>query len=211
MFVPYGHGSHLFQWRGNIWRNSQYPFDRRPHVKFCENCSSKFREEDILNNTNLYMVIAKGQGQTAFPPPPPLPPPTPIPQPSRDKILIVSKNVQTLIIQLFTYFIWKTYDIVDLSINFHWWLQTYENSDATKYANVSHDGYPTLLQAHETQKGKKGKRELILVLFVRLFDLWLFGFVGFLFLLVSGKGCGLWLWHSLDFSLTVFYYFYHIL
>ena len=43
-----------------------------------------------------------------------------------------------------------------------------------------------------------GKRELILVLFVRLFDLCLFGFVGFLFLLVSGKGCGLWLWHSLD-------------
>ena len=36
-----------------------------------------------------------------------------------------------------------------------------------------------------------GKRELLLVLFVRLFDLCLFGFVGFLFLLVSGKGCGL--------------------
>ena len=36
-----------------------------------------------------------------------------------------------------------------------------------------------------------GKRELILVLFVRLFDLCLFGFVGFLFLLVSGNGCGL--------------------
>ena len=36
-----------------------------------------------------------------------------------------------------------------------------------------------------------GKRELILVLFVRLFDLCLFGFVGFLFLLGSGEGCGL--------------------
>ena len=36
-----------------------------------------------------------------------------------------------------------------------------------------------------------GTRELILVLFVRLFDLCLFGFVGFLFLLGSGKGCGL--------------------
>ena len=34
-----------------------------------------------------------------------------------------------------------------------------------------------------------GKRELILVLFVRLFGLCLFGFVGFLFLLGSGKGC----------------------
>ena len=36
-----------------------------------------------------------------------------------------------------------------------------------------------------------GKSKLILVLFVRLFDLRLFGFVCFLFLLVSGKGCGL--------------------
>ena len=36
-----------------------------------------------------------------------------------------------------------------------------------------------------------GKRELILVLFVRLFDLCLFGFVGFLFILESWKGCGL--------------------
>ena len=36
-----------------------------------------------------------------------------------------------------------------------------------------------------------GKRELILVLFVRLIDLCLFGFVGFVFLLVFGKGCGL--------------------
>ena len=34
-----------------------------------------------------------------------------------------------------------------------------------------------------------GKRELILVLFARLFDLCLFGFVSFLFLLGSGKGC----------------------
>ena len=51
-----------------------------------------------------------------------------------------------------------------------------------------------------------GKRELIVVLFVRLFDLYLFGFVDFLFLFVSGKGCGLWLWHSLDFSLTLFSY-----
>ena len=47
-----------------------------------------------------------------------------------------------------------------------------------------------------------GKRELMLMLFVRLLDLCLFGFVGFLFLLVSGKSCGLVLWHSLDFSLT---------
>ena len=47
-----------------------------------------------------------------------------------------------------------------------------------------------------------GKRELFLVLFVRLFDLCLFGFVGFLSLLVFRKGCSLWLCHSLDFSLT---------
>ena len=50
-----------------------------------------------------------------------------------------------------------------------------------------------------------GKRELILVFFVRLFGLCLFRFVGFLFLLGSGKGCGLWLWHSLDFSLSFFF------
>ena len=36
-----------------------------------------------------------------------------------------------------------------------------------------------------------GGRELILVLFVRLFDLRSFSFVCFLLLLVSGKGCGL--------------------
>ena len=36
-----------------------------------------------------------------------------------------------------------------------------------------------------------GKRELILVLFVCLFGLCLFRFLGFLFLLGSGKGCGL--------------------
>ena len=36
-----------------------------------------------------------------------------------------------------------------------------------------------------------GKSELILMLFVRLFDLCLFGLVGFHNLLVSGKGCGL--------------------
>ena len=34
-----------------------------------------------------------------------------------------------------------------------------------------------------------GMRELILVLFIRLFNLCLFGFVGFLFLFMSGKGC----------------------
>ena len=45
------------------------------------------------------------------------------------------------------------------------------------------------------------ERELFLV---RLFCLRMFGFVCFLLLLVSGKGCGLCLWHSLNFSLTVF-------
>ena len=39
--------------------------------------------------------------------------------------------------------------------------------------------------------GGGGERELILVFFVRLFGLCLFRFVGFLFLLGSGKGCGL--------------------
>ena len=30
----------------------------------------------------------------------------------------------------------------------------------------------------------------------------------FLLILVTGKGCGLWLWHSLDFSLTFFFFIY---
>ena len=38
---------------------------------------------------------------------------------------------------------------------------------------------------------RSGKRELIFVLFVLLFNLRVFCFVCFLFLLVSGKGCGL--------------------
>ena len=43
----------------------------------------------------------------------------------------------------------------------------------------------------ELQLPRLGNRELLLVLFVRLFGLCLFGFVGFFFLLGSGKGCGL--------------------
>ena len=60
------------------------------------------------------------------------------------------------------------------------------------------------------QLPRLGKRELIFVLFLRLFDLRLFGFVCFLFLLVSGKGCGLGLWHSLDFSLTFVFHMLHL-
>ena len=40
---------------------------------------------------------------------------------------------------------------------------------------------------------------------ITITSLRLFGFVCFLFLLVSGKGCSLWLLHSLNFSLTFFY------
>ena len=63
-----------------------------------------------------------------------------------------------------------------------------------------------------------GKRELILVLFVRLFGLCLFRFVGFLFLLGSGKGCGLLplgVWEGLWFGIMALpglfsYLFYYI-
>ena len=52
------------------------------------------------------------------------------------------------------------------------------------------------------------QRELILVLFVRLFDLCLFGFVGFLFLLVSVKGCGVFIVaHSGLLSYLFFFFF----
>ena len=49
--------------------------------------------------------------------------------------------------------------------------------------------FSVLLALHLSRLGK----ELILVFFVRLYDLCLFGFVfvGFLFLLLSGNGCGL--------------------
>ena len=50
-----------------------------------------------------------------------------------------------------------------------------------------------------------GKRKLILVLFVRLFNLCLFGFVGFLFFLVSGKDCGLRLCTHWTFLLPFFF------
>ena len=40
-------------------------------------------------------------------------------------------------------------------------------------------------------EGEGWGRELVLVLFIRLFDLHLFGFACFFFPLVSGIGCGL--------------------
>ena len=51
-----------------------------------------------------------------------------------------------------------------------------------------------------------GEGRAVLGAFRAFVRLCLFGFVGFLFLLGSWKDCGLWLWHSLDFSLTFFYY-----
>ena len=47
-----------------------------------------------------------------------------------------------------------------------------------------------------------GKRELLLVL---SYVCSICAYLVFLFLLGYGKGCGLWLWHSLDFSLTFFF------
>ena len=45
-----------------------------------------------------------------------------------------------------------------------------------------------------------GKRELVFVLLVHVFVY----FALFIFLWASWVGCGLWLWHSLAFSITVF-------
>ena len=89
----------------------------------------------------------------------------------------------------------------------HWWVR-YPSRGLNKYleyttvelrARVVFLCFSVLLAL---RLPRLGKRELMLLLFVRLFDLCLFCFVGFFFLLVSGKGCGLWLRHSLDFSLT---------
>ena len=50
-----------------------------------------------------------------------------------------------------------------------------------------------------------GRRDLVCVLLVHLFVCFVrISFCHFLFLLVSGAGCGLWLWHSLDFSINCF-------
>ena len=50
-----------------------------------------------------------------------------------------------------------------------------------------------------------GRRDLVCVLLVHLFVCFVrVSFCLFLFLLVSGAGCGLWLWHSLDFSINCF-------
>ena len=51
--------------------------------------------------------------------------------------------------------------------------------------------FSVLLVLQVLRLPRLGKRELMLVLFVRLFGLCLFRFVNFLFLLGSGKGCGL--------------------
>ena len=50
-----------------------------------------------------------------------------------------------------------------------------------------------------------GRRDLVCVLLVHLFVCFVrVSFCHFLFLLVSGAGCGLWLWHSLGFSINCF-------
>ena len=50
-----------------------------------------------------------------------------------------------------------------------------------------------------------GRRDLVCVLLVHLFVCFVqVSFCHFLFLLVLGAGCGLWLWHSLDFSINCF-------
>ena len=48
-----------------------------------------------------------------------------------------------------------------------------------------------------------GKRELVYVLLLHLFVYFALIFVFFFFLLVSVVGCGLWLWHSLDFYIII--------
>ena len=50
-----------------------------------------------------------------------------------------------------------------------------------------------------------GRRDLVYALLVHLFVCFVrVSFCHFLFLLVSGAGFGLWLWHSLDFSINCF-------
>ena len=71
--------------------------------------------------------------------------------------------------------------------------QKQENEDVDLYVCIHVDFNKVLMD-----RNKKIKMWTCLSVFMC--------FVGFLFLLVSGKGCGLWLWHALDFSLTFFVY-----
>ena len=57
--------------------------------------------------------------------------------------------------------------------------------------SLSRENQADIIQVLVLRLPRLGKRKVILVLFVRLFGLCLFRFVGFLFLLGSGKGCGL--------------------
>ena len=63
-----------------------------------------------------------------------------------------------------------------------------------------------LLALRSPRLGKREtKRELVCVLLVHLFVCFVrVGFFVLLFLLVSGVGCGLWLWRSLSFSINFF-------
>ena len=60
-FTIYVHCGHFVQWRGTMWTNCQYPFDRRPHVKSGENWLSGFRE-DVYYYTILYMYKPGDKG-----------------------------------------------------------------------------------------------------------------------------------------------------
>ena len=95
---------------------------------------------------------------------------------------------------LHTVFVWRTYEH-SFKQYFNLWRRYGEDTKSWR----------TDRQMDGRTDGHRDDIMSNLVLFVRLFDSCLFGFIGFLFLLVSGKGCGLWLWHSLDFFSYLFF------
>ena len=59
------------------------------------------------------------------------------------------------------------------------------------HLNQQHSRIGLVIVSNDRRTNEHCDYLAILLLFVHLFDMCLFGFVGFLFLLVSGKGCGL--------------------
>ena len=59
------------------------------------------------------------------------------------------------------------------------------------HLNQQHSRIGLVIVSNDRRTNEHCDYLAILVFFVHLFDMCLFGFVGFLFLLVSGKGCGL--------------------
>ena len=103
-------------------------------------------------------------------------------------VLLVLRLPRFLFFILFTQYFKRVTHLAKISHSTKWPSTNILNSLKTHVIEKSKNIIYTYIHNRHTYLGK---RELISVLFARLFGLCLFRFVGFLFLLGSGKGCGL--------------------